>query len=102
MKKRIRNKQLWVNVYEEGQAYGGPEEGGWWYSVGTPVHSERAYGKRDAIKKRDKIKKLYPYCNTGKDMYGRCSTSVIAVDSYICRIERARASSFPKTRPYYE
>jgi len=25
-----------VQMYEVGQAYGGPEEGGWWYSVGEP------------------------------------------------------------------
>lgn len=25
-----------VQMYEVGQAYGGPEEGGWWYSYGEP------------------------------------------------------------------
>jgi hypothetical protein len=24
----------WVNVYEVGQGYGGPEEGGWWFDTG--------------------------------------------------------------------
>lgn len=24
----------WVNVYEVGQGYGGPEEGGWWFATG--------------------------------------------------------------------
>ena len=31
----------YLNIYEIGQAYGGPEEGGWWYTVGTPVESEK-------------------------------------------------------------
>lgn len=28
---------LYVNVYEVGRAYGGPEEGGWWFDTGSPV-----------------------------------------------------------------
>lgn len=28
---------IYTFVYEEGQSYGGPEEGGWWYSTGEPV-----------------------------------------------------------------
>lgn len=31
--------QLWVNGYEAGRAYGGPEEGGWWFDTGTPIFS---------------------------------------------------------------
>ena len=27
----------YVNVYERGQRYGGPEEGGWWYDTGCFV-----------------------------------------------------------------
>lgn len=30
---------VWVNVYDVAQAYGGPEEGGWWFDTGTPVAS---------------------------------------------------------------
>ena len=30
-----RNKYWYVNTYECGRAYGGPEEGGWWYAYGT-------------------------------------------------------------------
>lgn len=29
----------WVNVYLVDRAYGGPEEGGWWYDTGTAVRS---------------------------------------------------------------
>ena len=28
---------LYVNTYLCGRAYGGPEEGGWWYDYGLPV-----------------------------------------------------------------
>lgn len=30
---------LWVSIYERGDMYGGPEEGGWWYSHYTLVNS---------------------------------------------------------------
>ena len=30
---------VYLNTFEVWQAYGGPEEGGWWYSAGTPVQS---------------------------------------------------------------
>lgn len=30
---------LYVNIYAAGRAYGGPEEGGWWYDVASPVGS---------------------------------------------------------------
>jgi len=32
---------LYVNAYRVSRAYGGPEEGGWWYDVGEPhrLHS---------------------------------------------------------------
>ena len=30
----------YVNVYQIQRAYGGPEEGGWWYDEGTPIETE--------------------------------------------------------------
>lgn len=33
----------YVNIYDVGRAYGGPEEGGWYYDYGTPC--KEAFGK---------------------------------------------------------
>ena len=30
---------VYLNTYETYQAYGGPEEGGWWFECGEPVQS---------------------------------------------------------------
>lgn len=30
---------VYLNTYEVWQAYGGPEEGGWWFDCGQPVQS---------------------------------------------------------------
>ncbi len=34
------NAKVYLNGYQESQAYGGPEEGGWYYRVGTIMRSE--------------------------------------------------------------
>ena len=34
--------QLWVNAYEVEQRFGGHEEGGWFFDVGTPIYSQQA------------------------------------------------------------
>ena len=34
--------QLWVNAYEISQMYGGAEEGGWFFDIGTPIWSQQA------------------------------------------------------------
>ena len=31
---------FYANIYELGQAYGGPEEGGWYFKTFDPMHSE--------------------------------------------------------------
>lgn len=28
---------MYVNIYSVGRAYGGPEEGGWWFDTGVPI-----------------------------------------------------------------
>lgn len=30
---------VYLNTYEQWEAYGGPEEGGWWFTCGTPLQS---------------------------------------------------------------
>lgn len=31
--------RLYVNIYEVGRAFGGREEGGWWFDTGSPISS---------------------------------------------------------------
>ena len=40
-------KHWYVNVYRVEDAYGGPEEGGWWYHIGEFLHCEGIYPTRD-------------------------------------------------------
>jgi hypothetical protein len=37
-----------VAVYKTGKAYGGPEEGGWWYYCGEHVRTVRVFKNEDS------------------------------------------------------
>jgi hypothetical protein len=39
-------EECWVNVYEDGQIYGGPEEGGWWLNYRRLLSSARFDSRR--------------------------------------------------------
>jgi hypothetical protein len=41
---------IYLNLYDVGQAYGGSEEGGWWYSVGEYLETVGTFATRDAAK----------------------------------------------------
>jgi hypothetical protein len=52
---RDKNKTFYVSTYETSRAYGGPEEGGWWYTNYELLDSEPVVGKENAHKMRDKL-----------------------------------------------
>lgn len=45
---KIARRRLFINAYEVGQAYGGPEEGGWWVTTYSPVASIPVYSLEEA------------------------------------------------------
>jgi len=44
---RKKPLMFYVNVYEKGRAYGGPEEGGWWYTVHESLGCEWSTTTKD-------------------------------------------------------
>lgn len=97
---------MWyVHKYEVAQQYGGPEEGGWWFQVGSPVEGfrlaytveETAYEACRALnggeRERAKRDEEYEY------------TSVLSYKSQHFSYdvsEKAYAEAYPKSRPHYE
>jgi len=75
---------FFVNVYEIEQRYGGPEEGGWYYTAGTPVESVRVQTLAEA--EQLLVRKLNRY--DGKE--------------FRADIEEHFARPFPQKRPHYE
>lgn len=96
----VTRKDRWVNIYLVDRVYGGPEEGGWWYTAGEPVESiyvpwssfDEAAEIRD--KSDDKCEKL----NEGR----RPISSVLSEGEYQARIEDHFAEPFPSEQPHYE
>lgn len=85
---------FYVAVYEVDRAYGGAEEGGWWYDCGELVKVVIASSRDEAEAIRDKLREEYP--NTGK------RSSVLYGEDYDVGIEtRFPETHFPSRTPYY-
>ena len=93
-----------VAVYEVNQAFGGHEEGGWWYNSGELIRilktfksETRAYAYSRALNKRLRSRDFGP--NIGRHAY----TSVLSegeVRAYV--YENQAEKYFPTERPHYE
>lgn len=109
----------YLNIYEIGQAYGGPEEGGWWYTVGTPVESKE-FLNRDLKRMQERQEVLNTRFRKMKGEYSMGYGSLDGVDSegngddrFLMKggvwgrsnlratIEDHPAEAFPEERPYY-
>ena len=93
-----RKAPIYVNVYRVERCYGGPEEGGWWYTSGEPEVCIRVPNMASAIKVEKHLVEKYPE-GTGRDsMYSA------AYRGGDCRvyIEDCPAIYFPAVRPRYE
>lgn len=67
-----------ANVHEMSDAYGGPQEGGWWYDTGSLVGSTRGYvTRRGAERAAEKLSKQFT-----KNKKGRSSLSISPSDAY--------------------
>lgn len=87
----------YVNIYEVDREYGGPEEGGWWFTSGTLVHSEELVGTHEAREARlAALESEYPYSgDSGLVNYD-------GGDFHIYVEDAPGASYFPEERPRYE
>lgn len=102
----------YLNVYEVTQAYGGPEEGGWWYDAGTPLESIRVdngeqEGKiRESLQRRYEVDDFNNYTSNreeGGDVERiRGRTSAAGGYDVVIRTEYEFARPFPQERPRYE
>lgn len=97
-------KTYYVNLYEIDRAYGGPEEGGWWYSCGIFVRSH-SFVFTDRIEARDRMELL----NRRTDEIANDPRGARAnLSSVICEgrlswcVEEHAGENFPQERPFYE
>lgn len=50
------NKPIYVSIYETSSNYGGPEEGGWWYTSYHLQSSKKFYDREEAEKFADALR----------------------------------------------
>lgn len=94
-----------VSIYHVDRAYGGHEEGGWYYDCGTPAHE---YGwhtviftsEVDAYAYREHLEdKVLPELNEGRPSI----SSVLSQGEYRAIVdEGSYPQPFPQRRPHYE
>ena len=94
-----------ISVYMVDRAYGGPEEGGWWYDYGDPVLENGiptpvfVHSLDEAFSIRDEMDKKLDDFNKGRPSID----SVLSQGRYEAVIDTDRLPRhFPETRPYYE
>lgn len=94
-------------IYFVDQNFGGPEEGGWWYTAGEPVLREaemailarnfrtagEAYGYAQRV--------LQPICDK-RNKGRRPISSVASEGEYTPHVTRGLPVAFPEFRPHYE
>jgi hypothetical protein len=83
-----------VNVYELDRAYGGPEEGGWYFDAGQLILS-RQVPVTAAESVRTALQERYP--STGK----RYSVIYAGGDYSVC-LEDHPGADYPEHTPHYE
>jgi len=99
-------KFSYINVYLADRAYGGPEEGGWYYDYGIPVESRRVLSPAEG--------EVNPYSEYQEELefmesrYYRLNQnrpevhSVLSEGRYVVTIEDEFARAYPYKCPHYE
>lgn len=95
---RHLGSRQWINAYEVTRHCGGPEEGGWYYDVGTPLASVPVDTEGEAHAARQMLKAKF------HDDYvdRRTRFSVIGEEDLIITMEDAPAEPWPLEIPRYE
>lgn len=90
---------MYVNIYLTNRAYGGPEEGGWWYDCGEAVRSFPVVTQRRASRILAMVRKIADCRNKQQNS----DLSSITCDGrYQVMIEETPAANYPETIPHYE
>jgi hypothetical protein len=88
----------YLNIYLVDRAFGGPEEGGWWFDYGV-VHA--SIPLEDGPRCSTYVKAWREWCDaTNAERPGISSTS--SEGQYVVRYEEEPGEDWPKERPHYE
>lgn len=90
-----------VAFYEVDRAYGGPEEGGWWFDTGELVRLHALFlSENAAIQAAARANRLLDLVQRG---HARIDSVLYAGGRFrACVFERQAPPHFPEVRPRYE
>lgn len=88
-----------VNVYLTDRAYGGPEEGGWWYNTGQVIRSKQFPNQVNA-ETAQAIEQVW--CDLENKLRRSDTSSVLSEGCYVVIIEDEPGADYPVERPHYE
>jgi hypothetical protein len=106
----VPGRLLWCGLFETNRAYGGREEGGWWYDTGVSVTDARLYAEiglmpsvhlsiSEAKAARDAMRTAAAVLNRDRHEIG----SVLCDGIYDAEIHEGKLPAYyPETRPHYE
>jgi hypothetical protein len=100
----------WVAIYDVNKLFGGPEEGGWWYTAGELVTDPEVYEETlpMAFREEDRAKtyrdKMELRAKVQNKLEGRRDIgSVISTGQYFAEIHEGSLPAFyPERKPHYE
>ena len=98
-------KFSYINVYLADRAYGGPEEGGWYYDYGIPIESRRGLSPTDYTNPHSEYETELVFLTARYDRLnqGRPEIhSVISEGRYVVVEEEEFARAYPYKCPHYE
>ena len=88
-----------LNEYRTNRAWGGPEEGGWWYDTGAFVACRGTYATVDEATAA-RVGMAPAIAGRRQGLYP--PDSVLCTGWPVLRIEPHPGADFPRTRPRYE
>jgi hypothetical protein len=87
-----------VNVYLIDRAYGGPEEGGWYYECGQAHQSTQVLPQDEEAVRAG----VQAWCDVQNKERRSDIGSVLSEGKYVVCIEDEPAKDYPSERPHYE
>lgn len=106
-----------VSIFMVDRAYGGPEEGGWYFNTGTPAdHIPEGINPHDMLTvfdARDDVaaareegsawmEKLQAQLDAGPNKGRRKISSVLSTGRYAAQLCEGWPEAYPQERPHYE
>jgi hypothetical protein len=101
----LRERHTWiVAVYDTALAYGGPEEGGWWYDTGSLVRIVFATPSEDAAYSYSRKLNNRLRSRVFGPNQGRRDKSSVLSDGFFeaCVYQDHAPKGYPDVRPHYE